>query len=226
MKFLASLSWRRSAVMATILRPVALATSLAAASSGSLRRAQIAMSTPSFARASAIPLPMPSLPPVISAVLPLSLRSIALSRFLMWLVREPAARFRGRKQIRQCRVEHRRLFRRNIVARARNHQETRRRRRALEKHAAVDAGFIFVADNDQQRHGKLLQHSLHLPQRRKLELEIEHGMRVAFGGMVREHAREFGVAARVLVLLRLAHRRVGIFRRSSRDPFLGKHLAD
>src|SRR6478752_374513 len=135
MKFLASLSWRRSAVMATILRPVALAISLAAASSGSLRRAQIAISTPSFAKASAIPLPMPSLPPVISAVLPLSLRSIAFSRFLMWLVREPAARLGGCKQIHQGRVEHGWLFRRNVVTRARNHQQSRRRRRALEKHA-------------------------------------------------------------------------------------------
>ncbi len=59
-----------SAAMATILRPVARAISFAAASSGSLRRAHMATSTPSFASASAMPLPMPSLPPVTSAVLP------------------------------------------------------------------------------------------------------------------------------------------------------------
>ena len=35
-----------------------------------LRRAQMATSTPSFASASVMPLPMPSLPPVTSAVLP------------------------------------------------------------------------------------------------------------------------------------------------------------
>src|SRR5262249_61961789 len=43
-----------------------------------LRRAQIATSTPSFASASVMPLPMPSLPPVTSAVFPLSLRSMRL----------------------------------------------------------------------------------------------------------------------------------------------------
>ena len=55
-----------------ILRPVACAISLAAASSGSLRRAQMATSTPSLASAKVMPLPMPSLPPVTSAVLPCS----------------------------------------------------------------------------------------------------------------------------------------------------------
>src|ERR1700730_1273293 len=48
----------------------------AAASSGPLRRAQIATSTPSRARPSAMPRPMPSLPPVTSAVLPSSPRSM------------------------------------------------------------------------------------------------------------------------------------------------------
>src|ERR1700679_1207571 len=41
--------------------------------------AQMATSTPSCASAKAIPLPMPSLPPVTSAVLPCNLRSIAFS---------------------------------------------------------------------------------------------------------------------------------------------------
>src|SRR5262249_22367104 len=76
-KRFASASLVRSAVMAKILRPVSLAISPAAASSGSLRRAQIATSTPSRARQRAMPLPMPSLPPVTSAVLPLSCRSMS-----------------------------------------------------------------------------------------------------------------------------------------------------
>ena len=71
-KLLASASLVRSAGMATILRPVSLAISAAAASSTSLRREQIATSTPSFASNRAMPLPMPSLPPVTSAVLFLS----------------------------------------------------------------------------------------------------------------------------------------------------------
>ena len=141
-------------------------------------------------------------------------------------MREPAASFRSREQVRQRRIEHGRFFRRHVVARPRDHQKACRQRRPLEIDAAVDAGLVLVADNDQQRHGKFLQRRLHLPQRRPLELKIEHGVRVTFGGMVGEHAREFGVTARVLVLLRLAHRRVGIFRRRRRDAFVGKHLAD
>ena len=59
----------------------------------------------------------------------------------------------------------------------------------------------------------------------RLSLEIEHDLRMTERGMLRQHAGEFGVAARVLVLLRLPHRRVGVFRRSRRDAFLGEHLA-
>src|ERR1051326_2080869 len=81
-KFLASASLVRSAGTGTILRPVSLAISDAAASSLSLRRAQIATSTPSRANARAMPLPMPSLPPVTSAALPLSCRSIGVSSAL------------------------------------------------------------------------------------------------------------------------------------------------
>src|SRR6185436_17508111 len=79
MNFLQSASLLRSHVIATILRLVSFAISAAAASSGSLRRAQIATSTPSCASARAMPLPIPSLPPVTSAVLPLSLRSMSVS---------------------------------------------------------------------------------------------------------------------------------------------------
>src|SRR6266508_3704480 len=75
-KFLASASLVRSATMGTTLRFVSFAISAAAASSTSLRRAQIATSTPSFPSARAMPLPIPSLPPVTSAVLPSSCRSI------------------------------------------------------------------------------------------------------------------------------------------------------
>src|SRR3984957_7556382 len=80
MKFFASASLVRSAAMATILRPVAFAISAAVLSRTSARRAQMATSTPSLASASAMPLPIPSLPPVTSAVLPLSRRSICVSR--------------------------------------------------------------------------------------------------------------------------------------------------
>ncbi len=67
-KFFASASWRRSAAIGTILRPVAAAISFAVAAN--------ATSTPSWARANAMPLPMPSLLPVTGAVMPLSFRSI------------------------------------------------------------------------------------------------------------------------------------------------------
>src|ERR1035437_1788335 len=224
MKFLASASLVRSAGMAMILRPVSLAISAAAASSGSLRRAQIATSTPSLASASAMPLPMPSLPPVTSAILPLSLRSIATLP-LYFFMRQPAAGFGRGEQIGERGVERGRLFRLNVVARARDHQQAGGRRGALEEHAAVDARLVLVADDHQKRHREALEPILHLPQGRTLELEIEHGLRMAKRGMLGQHAREFGVAARVLVLQRLPHRRIGIFRRSRLYPLLGEHLA-
>src|SRR5438477_2962750 len=77
-KALASASLVRSAGIASALRPLALRISSAVFSSGSLRRAQIATSQPSRASAAAMPLPMPSLPPVMHAILPLSCRSMAL----------------------------------------------------------------------------------------------------------------------------------------------------
>src|SRR5947208_11349033 len=77
-KALASASFVRSAAMASTLRPLALRISSAVFSSGSLRRAQIATSQPSRASAAAMPLPMPSLPPVMHAILLLSCRSMAL----------------------------------------------------------------------------------------------------------------------------------------------------
>src|SRR6185437_1973205 len=226
-KFLASLSWRKSAGMATILRPVALPISAAAASSGSLRRAQIATSTPSFAKASAMPLPMPSEPPVTSAVLPLSLRSIAFLRlyFLSGFVREPTAGFGRGEQFGERRVELRRLLRGNVVPGARDHQQPGGRRDALEEYAALNAWLVLIADDHQQRHREFPQPILHLIKRRPLELQIEHRLRVAFGGMLGQHAGKFGVAARILMLLRVAHRRVGIFRRSRGNAFLGEHLA-
>src|SRR5574342_1197426 len=135
--------------MATILRPVALAISPATASSGSLRRAQMATSTPSFARASAIPFPMPSLPPVTSAVLPLSLRSIALSRFLKWFVRKPAARLGIGKQFGQRGVEFFGFLAGKGVASARDDHEPRGWHRTAQENAGVDAPVILVADNNQ-----------------------------------------------------------------------------
>jgi hypothetical protein len=50
----------------------------AAASSGSWRRAQIATSTPSRAKATAIALPIPALAPVTSAVFPFIWRSMRI----------------------------------------------------------------------------------------------------------------------------------------------------
>src|SRR5262245_12061675 len=158
MKLLASSSFRRSADIATILRPVSLEISFAAASSGSLRRAQIATSTPSRASVRAMPLPMPSLPPVISAVLPLSLRSIVSSRKLFWwFVREPAAGLGRCKEIGKRRIQGHRFLGNKRVAGTRNNQETRRGYRALQEHAAIERPVILIADNDQQRDGKLFQ---------------------------------------------------------------------
>ena len=108
---------------------------------------------------------------------------------------------------------------------ARDDQQPGGRHGALQEHAAVDARLVLVADDHQQRHREFLQSGFHLPQRRPLELEIEHGLRVTLRRMLGQHAGEFGVAARVLVLLRLPHRRVGVFRRRRRDAFLGEHLA-
>src|SRR5215470_9542838 len=90
-KFLASASLLRSAGIGTIRRLVSRAISAAASSSGSLRRAQMATSTPSFASARAMPLPMPALPPVTSAVLPSSLRSMSVSScdLSSWVRRKP-----------------------------------------------------------------------------------------------------------------------------------------
>src|SRR5262249_21439729 len=188
MKFLASASLRRSAAIAMILRPVSLAISFATTSSGSLRRAQIATSTPSLASARAMPLPMPSLPPVTKAVLPLSLRSIASSRFLLGrFMGEPAAGFGSREQIGQQRIECGGLFRRNVVAGAWDHQKTGGRHDTLEKYAAFDARLIFVAKDDKQWRQKHFQLGLHLPKRWALELKIEHRVRVALGGMFCQH---------------------------------------
>src|SRR5580765_7371727 len=68
----------RSAQIASTLRPDSARISAAAFSSTSRRRAQIATSQPSRANARAMPLPIPSLPPVTKAALPVSRRSMAL----------------------------------------------------------------------------------------------------------------------------------------------------
>src|SRR5215468_2901585 len=73
----------RSAGIARTLRPDSRRISSAVASSTSLRRAQIATSAPSRARTRAMPLPIPRLPPVTSATLPPSWRSMGhLTRVL------------------------------------------------------------------------------------------------------------------------------------------------
>src|SRR5664279_5386137 len=199
MKFLASASLRRSAGMATILRPVSLAISFAVASSGSLRRAQIATSTPSLASSKAMPLPMPSEPPVTSAVLPLSLRSIAILP-LKFFVRQPAPGFVGRDKFGERGVELGRLLAGDGVAGTRDHVESRRRHDPLEKHAGVETPVVLVADDDEQRRRESLQVGVHVPQRRPLGLQIEHGQRMAKRGMLSQHLDELGITARVLVL--------------------------
>src|SRR5215470_6841434 len=77
MKFSVSAGLVRSATIGKILRPVSLAISAAVRSNGSLRRAQIATSTPSRASARVIALPIPSLAPVTMAFLSLIARSMA-----------------------------------------------------------------------------------------------------------------------------------------------------
>src|SRR6185437_1871178 len=79
-----------SATMGTTLRPVAAASSRAVASSGAKVRAAIATSTPSAANCNAIALPMPRLPPVTSARLPVSSKSIACSS-IRWQLAETGA---------------------------------------------------------------------------------------------------------------------------------------
>src|SRR5215831_7051971 len=231
-KFLASASLLRSAGIGTILRLVALAISAATSSSGSLRRAHMATSTPSCANARAMPLPMPALPPVTSAVLPSSLRSMSVSscdlpcgfgssRF----VREPAARLRGGEELGERRVHRRRFLAVDGVARTWHHQQRRGRSRAFDEYAAVETELVLVADDHQQRHRELLELALHLPQRRPLELEVEHGVGVALGRVLRQHARELAPAARVFILERLPHRRIGVFGGGGDDAFGGKHLS-
>src|SRR5215470_1691763 len=73
----------RSAAIASTFRPDSRRISSAVASSTSLRRAQIASSAPSRASTRAMPLPIPRLPPVTSATLPPSCRSMGhLTRVL------------------------------------------------------------------------------------------------------------------------------------------------
>src|SRR5262245_13835899 len=140
-------------------------------------------------------------------------------------MREPAAGFGGCEQIGKRSIERSRLFRGNIVTGARDHQQAGCRHRAFKKHTAIDARLIFVTEDDKQWHRKFLQCRLHLPKRWTLELEIEHGLRVTFSRMLSQHAREFRITARILVLLRLAHRSVRIFCRRSRDALLSEHLS-
>ena len=141
------------------------------------------------------------------------------------LVGEPAAAFGRGEQLGERGVEGGRLLGGDVVTGARDDEQRGRRHSALEKNAAVEAKVVLVADDDQQRDLEALEIRLHLPQRRALELQVEHGHRMAVRGVLGEHAGEFGVAARVLVLEGLAHRRVGVFGGGARDILLGEHLA-
>ena len=68
-----------SALMSSTFTPLLPAISLAAAASAALSRATMATLTPSRASSLAMALPMPRLPPVTIAALPLSSRSMRFS---------------------------------------------------------------------------------------------------------------------------------------------------
>src|ERR1700688_2500505 len=110
---------------------------------------------------------------------------------------EPTASFGRSEQICQRGVERGRFLRWNVVTRARDNQQACGWHRAFEKYAAVDAWFIFVTDDHQEWRREALERRLHLPQRRAFELQIEHGLRVPLRGMLGQHARKFGVPARI-----------------------------
>src|SRR5512144_658526 len=99
------------------------------------------------------------------------------------LVREPTARLRCREQLGERGIDRRRLLAVDGVARTRHHQKGRRRHRALEEDAAVETEIVLIADDHQERHRELPEFGFHLPQRRALELKIEHGVGMAFGCM-------------------------------------------
>src|SRR6516164_11072391 len=80
------------------------------------------------------------------------------------LVREPAAVLCRGKKFRQRGVDRIRLLAGDGVTGARNDQQTRRRCGALEKDAAVEAGLVLVADNDEKRRREFLQVRFHVPQ--------------------------------------------------------------
>src|SRR3974390_711084 len=73
------------------------------------------------------------------------------------LMREPAAVLGRGEKLRQRGIEHIRLLGGDGMTGARNDQQARRRSGALEKDAAVEAGFVLVADDDQKRHREILQ---------------------------------------------------------------------
>src|SRR5205814_5961786 len=73
------------------------------------------------------------------------------------LMRKPAAAFGGSKQLPQSGIERIGLFAGDGMAGARNDQQARCRHGALEKHAAIETGFVLVTNNDQERQRKFLQ---------------------------------------------------------------------
>src|SRR5262249_20781705 len=72
---------------------------------------------------------------------------------LFWrFVSKPSAGFRRGEKLGQGCIEGARLFRGNIVTAARNHQQPGGRHDALEKNTAIDAGLVFIANNDKERY--------------------------------------------------------------------------
>ena len=140
-------------------------------------------------------------------------------------MREPPAALRFCKQFVQRGVEFRRLFAGNRVAGARHDNEARGRHGAAQIDAGIDAPFVLVADDDEQRRLEGLEAAFHLLKRRTLGLQIFHHQRMADIGMLAHQLDEMRVAARILVLLRLPGRTVAIFLGGLRHRVSAKHLA-
>jgi len=128
------------------------------------------------------------------------------------------------EQISERSVKGRRLLTGDGVARARDDQEAGGRHGPLEEDAGIEAPVVLVADDDQQRHRELLQGRFHLPQHRPLGLQFTHGERMADRRMLGEHLGEFCEAARVLVLVSLARRAIGVARGGGRKVDRLEHL--
>ena len=130
----------------------------------------------------AMPLPMPSLPPVIRAVLPLSCSSILGLPFALFtqilvvraFVVHPRPVRRDGEEIAQRRVDNIRFFHRDRVSGSRYDLQSRRWYRTFEEQTAVQARMILVTDHYQQRRRELPQRHFHVPQGGAVALQVQH----------------------------------------------------